>query len=917
MIDSLNQPVYTNDNSTLVSSSSSSSSSSQDAGPSLIEIILADTPFLALGFLGLTLITFYSTFNRSSNCIILLQTSALTACFASLFNLVGMFYHSDQVAAFTFQSIQEAGLKSFILTMLTVKQILLATSSGTRLLYFHFSLEDNRKARADTNTKISVSNSSLDLPHNPRNADGHGYDHDHDHDNEKRPRSFTTNLIENHQIPCDQFENTDSGKMVGRLTRWAILVVVFCVFALELTWRIGFLFDFMQAKADVKLFRHVNLTDFSLQLILYLLFSSCPIYHITQTSPPFRMKVARQYGGLLGGIVLGLVVVLGSLASLGFSDTVVGRLFQAVQIYVLITSQMIMDFSDAASTFDIPSRRLSTTSPDRRDHAQNQFEGLSTPTASTFRVSPPSISTPSPPPLVPSKRVSFHPATATMARRYSTGLALTRRDKSNSISRQSRASVSSRIKTWVLSAHTHSQYLGADDVEQRLDLTSRETHQQSQHIYQRSSTTESAMSTYETHQNTFGGRFTPSPSPSPNPSLPSKDDRYKLKSSPASPEPARRSSQTIFNNLSRYSRYSQNSFNHLVGIRRTISSPGARLLVLGQEAGTQTQAMPNQSRGTGLSRESRGSEMMHSTGTSRQSSGILDIPPNFPRPPERVVGSPSGGRLEVDVDNEDMPLSLPIRPFAQQNHTTDGEMGNKGYGHGRMRSDLTHINVTSFIEGDSKHGSTSTTTATATAIQPATWLKETSRDRRTYQSDLSEIPSALSSEAPTEMYLPNPRPGFMQQQGAHSPMGTESHNGSGSEELTPTYSTIDVHEARITKAITARAQSHTRSQPSSSSLQRSLDLDLAVNENEGTNSIQPQSRLQSKMQRGTKTKTDTGTRKSRSSSDYPMPESPTLPSSASSFARPYITVMPQAKIMRANTTGSEKYRSRYGMANMI
>ncbi|WVQ63023.1 uncharacterized protein L199_001172 [Kwoniella botswanensis] len=813
MIDSFNQTIT--DNTTL--SQNQNQNQESDSSISLIEIILSEVPFLALGFLGLTIITFYSTFNRSNKRILLLEISSLTACFASLLNLIGMFYNQDQVAFFDFQDIQEDSLRRFILGMLGVKQVLLAVSTGTMLLYFHMSLEKMRKSQTP-------------FPNNTiESGVGGGIR------NEKRPKSFTEMIQERNRTYCDAMDGRDSQCILGKLARLSIVLTIFTVFVLDLTWRIGFLFDLSQAS----LYRRINIAGFSLQLILYLIYSSCPIHHLLQTSPSFRKNVLRQYGGLIGGISLGVVVVIGSLASLGFSERVVGRLFQGVQLYVLITSQLILDFTPIVNNQSNAGSITHDQNVKDQYNSQEAFEVLSIPDASTFRVTPPpSISTPSPHPIQSGgKRVSFIP-TFTSRRPFSGshdhGLP-------RNIDRRSRTSVSSRIKTWVLSGHpSHSLPLYEREVEGRfLTVPS----------IQRSSSSTNQEGTYKTQQNTFGRGPTPPP-------------KSRNRSS-GSMEPARRSSQTIFNTLTRFSQGQFDGIQDLIGIRRTTPSPGARKLVLGSESGD-VEGLPSsgdQSRGSG-------------------GSGLLDMPLNFPRPPSRSTSLPGAGvRDPLDFESMNVDdLPLPNRLFVKEQGV---DMKNKG--HGRMRSDMTHINVTSFIEGGSSRIDSMSSTHPSnrnhyenisSLIQPSNWM------RKAYQSELSQVPSAtltLSSEAPTEIYLPIPP------SKALSPTTSRSGSGTASEETTPTYSIHDVREAKISRVLM-----RSNSQPILSTNSSSSSIPITF-END---TLPPRRR-----------------RSDNSDSNLPMPESPTLPSSANSFGNSN----GQVKMVRAATTGQEWYKKKYGV----
>ncbi|WVW79701.1 hypothetical protein I302_101671 [Kwoniella bestiolae CBS 10118] len=814
MIDSFNQTLT--DNITL-SQNTTGGGDENETDFSLIEIILADVPFLALGFLGLTIITFYSTFNRSNRRMLLLEISSLSACFASLLNLIGMFYNQDQVAFFNFQNIQEESLRKFILVMLSVKQVLLAISTGIRLLYFHFSLEQIRKQQID-----------FTLLTNGISVEGGG--------GEKRPKSFTQMIQERNRTYCDAVDGRDAQCVWSKMARLSIIFTVFVVFTLELTWRIGFLFDLSQAT----IFRRMNIASFAIQSVLYLIFSSCPIHHIIQTSRTFRKNVLRQYGGLIAGVILGVVVIIGSLASFGLSERVVGRLFQGVQLYVLIISQMILDFTLLLQSTAPPV--TSDSGVKYQYHHQDSYEVLSIPDASIFRVSPPSISTPSPHPFLPNngKRVSFVPNIHSH-RPFSQGHP---RDPP-----RFRTSVSSRIKTWVLSGHSayshpeEGRYLNIPPTQRS---SGRSSHSGNE-------------GTYETHQNTFERNSTPIP-PSPI-----SKDRDSDRLEPRSMEPARRSSQTIFNTLTRFSQGQGDNIMDLIGIRRTTPSPGARRLILGSEMGdAEAEGLPSSGNN---SRES---------GTS--ASGLADLPLNFPRPPSRSTTVPTLDKLDFgDMAVDELPL--PNRLFVREQQL---QMKNKG--HGRMRSDMTHINVTSFIEGGSSRVDSMGSTANlihqqyqsiTSLIQPSSWMSK-------HHSNLSAT-LTLSSEAPTEVYLPVPP--------SQAHIHVQSPTSSGSSDTTPTYSIHDVRDAQISRVLTRSTSQPLL--PTYTNTHASSNTPLRY-ENPSTLSRVGQIQRQSKSQNRL--------------SD-PIPESPTLPSSANSQSNS----KGQVKMGRAATTGQEWYKRKYGV----
>ncbi|WVQ83524.1 hypothetical protein IAT38_005665 [Cryptococcus sp. DSM 104549] len=878
MIDSLNLTGSGNDTDT-----------SSTGQVSLVEIVLADAPFLALGFLGLALITFYSALNRSHRIITYLQLASLTAAFAALVDLVGMFYNQNDVAVNSFHEITSPGLRTFIIALLVTKQVLLSISLVFRLLYFYQSLENHRTGEMKAVIPAIV-----------------------DDDEKRRPKSFTETML-GRVIPMAQRTTTSDEDMIGVLVRLLIYSGILVIFGLELGWRLGFLLN----RGAATSFAQVNMASYAIQLILLLAYTSCPFHFIIKSSPSFRMYILKMYGGMLFANMLGLVVVIGSLASLGFSERVTGRLLQGVQMYVLIASQLMIDFSSRRPKSGITPARFTIVNGNH-DGSQSMFEGLATPKASTFRASPPNVRTPSPsqvPPIPNGRKVSFQPA----ARPYSTGTMLDVGSTRQPVSRWSTASVSNRLLSWVVVGRGGRQ--SDAYAEETRGLQDEES--MGSPVKSPDSIDTSMFTMQHTGEATYRG--------STGSGL------------PAAPSPARRSGQTTLRDPLRLENRSTSRVSSLVGIKRTISSPGARLLVLGPDA-----AMPNRGSRYNSRYSSRPTSTPSDITVSRDSAMSLPLPPiqdlGFPRPPSRHLSGGMTGQdkgpngpmsiqeadVEMDMDDE---LPLPSMPAARAENRIAARS------HSRYDSRGTHVDVTSFIEGGSEDyngidsrlfqagspqtrpgslrrdvtsfvaGSNRISQLSAFSPSPA----HTPAARRLRQSSLSDIGS-VSSEAPTERYMPD-----IMSPHVHS---RENDDGEGSDILTPTHSVWDVNEARVKRVIVQPSSL----QATAGSASGSGSASKAESEKEASPrpplpmSLPSNPRPRSGLPMTARTH-DSATSAATSRSQAPAsaqvkqvmasrPESPTLPPSAGA-------IEPRVAVQRAASKSSSWYRAKYGDDNMV
>ncbi|KAK4683681.1 hypothetical protein P7C73_g6551, partial [Tremellales sp. Uapishka_1] len=172
----------------------------------------------------------------------------------------------------------------------------------------------------------------------------------------------------------------------GSAARWSLRLAILVIVILEVVWRLEVFF--------------ASSTGHSQQLA-----KASLVLDTLRRSAAWTF-VLKYYGGILFAVVLGVAVAIGSLTSFAFSEKVTGRFLRAVSMvsevfrddderspdvaqYILLVTTFVLDFNP--DSIKNTNRWTIISGPNQA----SSFVGIASPRQSTFRVSPPNISTPS------------------------------------------------------------------------------------------------------------------------------------------------------------------------------------------------------------------------------------------------------------------------------------------------------------------------------------------------------------------------------------------------------------------------------------------------------------------------------------------------------------------------------------------
>ncbi|KAL5641457.1 hypothetical protein ACGC1H_001817 [Rhizoctonia solani] len=199
---------------------------------------------------------------------------------------------------------------------------------------------------------------------------------------DRSPGNRTSFALENefHSGSWDQWG------LVGVITKYALLVGTIVIGVTQAIWRLGFAFGLVR-------FTSVYQIDSVTQIVVSVLFilKLAGNSYISPLLP--RWKIIRDYLPVVVGISVGLGVAIGNLVCMLFSESPLGRFLQAIEFYILILYILIAAF------YKVPARefRLPDTLTRQRTQGNSSFVGINridSMRASTFRVTPPNVSTP-------------------------------------------------------------------------------------------------------------------------------------------------------------------------------------------------------------------------------------------------------------------------------------------------------------------------------------------------------------------------------------------------------------------------------------------------------------------------------------------------------------------------------------------
>ncbi|KAG8716009.1 hypothetical protein FRC11_011265 [Ceratobasidium sp. 423] len=186
----------------------------------------------------------------------------------------------------------------------------------------------------------------------------------------------------------DEFHSGSWGRwgLVGVLAKYALLMGTITIGVTQAIWRLGFAFGLIR-------FTSVYQADAIIQIAMSGLFllKLAGNSYISPLMP--RWKTIRDYLPVMVAISVGLGIAVGNLLCMRFSESPLGRFLQAIEIYIIILYVLIATF------YKMPVRAsmLVDALARKRTRANSSFVGINMSDSmrgSTFRVTPPNVSTP-------------------------------------------------------------------------------------------------------------------------------------------------------------------------------------------------------------------------------------------------------------------------------------------------------------------------------------------------------------------------------------------------------------------------------------------------------------------------------------------------------------------------------------------
>ncbi|KAG1757429.1 hypothetical protein EDB19DRAFT_36797 [Suillus lakei] len=346
-----------------------------------IELILSDIPFISVGMLAFGASAFFLVIRHFTLSVVSLYFSVLLSFAAVVIDLT--------------QTLIRDLIQVTVQPLITTREILLALSIGLRFLFYW----------------LYVSEPPLGEP---------------------RPPSF------HHQwtnfLPLSSQDNIHSGSWArwgvsGSYAKFALLATIPAITALQIIWRI------IQRYHTYGPVYAANVTLevlVSVLLLLKLLSNTVP----TLSTP--RSHTFVEYGFPILALTFNIGISVGNLIRFAFTESILGRLLQGVEFYILIVFMMILHFFRHQK---IPA--ISKT----RDSALLKVKLPEQARESTFRLSPPVVSTP---------RVTTRFSSENQGRSINTD-----------VSRHSLLATVTRASPWVSWSMSHSQ-LNQDEEKAKL-----------------------------------------------------------------------------------------------------------------------------------------------------------------------------------------------------------------------------------------------------------------------------------------------------------------------------------------------------------------------------------------------------------------------------------------------------------------
>ncbi|QRV90918.1 hypothetical protein RhiJN_18936 [Ceratobasidium sp. AG-Ba] len=174
--------------------------------------------------------------------------------------------------------------------------------------------------------------------------------------------------------------------VIGVFAKYLLLMGAIAVGVTQAIWRLGFTFGFIR-------FTTVYRADAIMEIALSgcFLFKLAGNIYVSPLTP--RWRTVRDYLPVVTSVSIGLGIAVGNLMCMRFSESPLGRFLQAIELYILILYVLIATF------YGMPVRAsMIADALDReRGRVNSSFVGINmsgSMRGSTFRVTPPNVSTP-------------------------------------------------------------------------------------------------------------------------------------------------------------------------------------------------------------------------------------------------------------------------------------------------------------------------------------------------------------------------------------------------------------------------------------------------------------------------------------------------------------------------------------------
>ncbi|KAG2350509.1 hypothetical protein BDR05DRAFT_954600 [Suillus weaverae] len=304
------------------------SSAASNNGNCDIELILSDIPFISVGMLAFGASAFFLVIRHFTFSVVSLYFSVLLSFAAATIDLT--------------QTLIRDSTEVTVQPLITAREVLLALSLGLRVLFYW----------------LYVSEPPIGEFLAPSSQD-----------------RWSNFLILNSQGNIHSGNWARWGVSVS-YTKFALLATIPTITTLQIIWRV------VQRYHN---YGPVYAADATLEVVvpvllfLKLLFNTVPTSSITQS------HTFGEYGFPILALMLNIGISVGNLSFFAFTESILGRLLQAVELYILIVFMMILHFFRHKST-----PAISKT----RDSALLKVKLPEQARESTFRLSPPAVSTP-------------------------------------------------------------------------------------------------------------------------------------------------------------------------------------------------------------------------------------------------------------------------------------------------------------------------------------------------------------------------------------------------------------------------------------------------------------------------------------------------------------------------------------------